>query len=233
MSSSNTPVLTSYILLVYFYLFVELAASYFISRKVLTPNPQLEKIAYVLCGILSIFSIILFIYIFFGNPDRNTLRLLSISIALIVFFGLHFVLKKSTLSSSEINEIAAKIAIGFILMTIIGLFLAYNFGNSAYVKVVFIVAVVGLMGILLLFIKRIFTQKEITSNGKIDKRPRDFLYFSVIIMMGFIALDTWGLFTQYRDPSPFFASIDLYSDIMIAFKDLILATDSSDIMSLM
>ena len=39
--------------------------------------------------------------------------------------------------------------------------------------------------------------------------------------MGLMALNTWGFYTKYQDPSPFFASLDVYYDVVGSLRHLI------------
>lgn len=208
----NKPILTKYIGLVYFFLLLEFAVSYLISKYIIIPNPGLEKFLKQIYWVFFILAFCILLYILFGEYSLTLKRTASVFMAIGIYLLLHFTLKEAKLSESEMKSVIIKLVIGFVLMTVIGIFMAKNFSESAYSKYIFGFSVMSLMAIMLIFLEGVINKND---NKKI------LYYIGLVMIMGFLAFDTWGLYTKYGDPSPFFASLDIYYDVAYMFIKLI------------
>lgn len=213
-------ILTNYVVWVYIFLFLELAGSMIVSQKVLTPNPELENKFRKIVPVFFILGIGLAIYMFVTSKFSLRLkRIASVLFALGIFGSLHFLLKRTQLTQKEKTQLIYKFAGAFVLMTGLGMFLAKNYSDKKYIETTFgfIVAILVGIGFMLL--------DTMISKGKDKDSTRMHLYIGLAIMMGALSLNTWGLFTKYRDPSPFYASLDVYYDTVAMLKYLIRLED--------
>jgi FtsH-binding integral membrane protein len=214
-----------YLAKVYISLIVQIFITYFTIVHVISNVGVLKENALMIALLLMIGSMFMMIVSIFQYVNPMLMGIVKILMYIGYIFLLYIILERTTLTTDELFDIIMQVAM--ILVGMIGISYIMFFHLSKDYFNMFTRMIFGLMMILLVVLLYNIIMSVINRSkaGREDERyktPKWVLYLSVTVFSLMILYDSWNiLYKENRTENPFMASLDLWTDIVIIFIDLI------------